>query len=207
MGADPVITTATDINGAFPADIFAKENGLKIANREGIAKVSSAALKGRPVTISIRDYPPEEPVDVVITDDASYEDMASLRLCPGRYAVGIGCRRGKSFEEIREFAERMLSDAGIEISEIGAVATIDIKAFEPGIRALAECWKVPLITYEASVLERAPGEFRASEFVRETVGVDNVSERAAVLAAGAGSQLTVHKKAENGITFAAARRR
>ena len=206
-GAEPVITTATDINGAFPVDIFAKENGLRIANREGIAKVSSAALKGRPVTISIKDYPPQEPVDVVVTDDASYGNMASLRLCPGRYAAGIGCRRGKSFEEIREFAEKMLADAGIEISEIGAVATIDIKANEPGIRALAECWKVPLITYEAAVLEKAPGEFASSDFVKEKVGVDNVSERAAVLAAGPGSQLAVHKKAENGMTFAVARRR
>ena len=205
-GAEPVITTATDINGAFPVDIFAKENGLRIANREGIAKVSSAALKGRPVTISIKDYPPQEPVDVVVTDDASYENMASLRLCPGRYAAGIGCRRGRSFEEIREFAEKVLADAGIEISEIGAVATIDIKADEPGIRALAECWKVPLITYEAAVLEKAQGEFESSEFVREKVGVDNVSERAAVLAAGPGSHLVIHKQAANGITFAAAER-
>ena len=37
IGARPVITTATDLNDAFSVDLFAKENGLKIANRDGIA--------------------------------------------------------------------------------------------------------------------------------------------------------------------------
>ena len=207
-GADPVITTATDINGAFSVDLFAKENGLRIANREGIARVSSSALGGRPVTISIKDYPPEEPVDVVISDDGeAYENLSSIRLCPGRYAVGIGCRKGKSFEDIREFAEQVLKESGIDTGEIGAVATIDIKADEKGIRALSEYWKVPLITYEASLLERARGDFASSDFVRETVGADNVSERAAVLAAGPGSELVIHKHAANGITIAAAERK
>ncbi|MBR2540300.1 MAG: cobalt-precorrin 5A hydrolase [Mogibacterium sp.] len=207
-GADPVITTATDINGAFAVDLFAKENGLRIADREGIARVSSSALSGRSVTITIKDYPPAEPVDVIISDDSgAYENLASIRLCPGKYAVGIGCRRGKSFEEILKFAELVLDESGIDPAYIGAVATIDIKADETGIRALAEYWKVPVITYEASVLARARGEFTSSDFVREKVGVDNVSERAAVLAAGPGSRLVIHKQAANGITIAAAERK
>ncbi|MBQ6315831.1 MAG: cobalamin biosynthesis protein, partial [Mogibacterium sp.] len=121
-GADPVITTATDINGAFAVDLFAKENGLRIADREGIAKVSSSALSGRPVTITIKDYPPAEPVDVIISDDRAYENLASIRLCPGKYAVGIGCRRGKSFEEILKLAEQVLEESGIDPSEVCAVA-------------------------------------------------------------------------------------
>ncbi len=212
-GADPVITTATDINEAFSVDLFAKENGLRIVNRNGIAKVSTSALKGKPVTISIKDYPPEEPVDVLVADaegsdsQQGIETIASIRLCPGRYAAGIGCRKGKSSEEIREFAERVLRENGIDAAEIGAVATIDIKAEEPGIKALAEYWKVPLITYEASLLEKVQGDFASSEFVKKTVGVDSVAERSAALAAGSGSKLVVGKQAENGMTFAVAERR
>ena len=220
-GADPVITTATDINEAFSVDLFAKENGLRIVNRDGIAKVSASALRGKPVTISIKDYPPQEPVDVMITDDMdkagsgegtqsespAVESMATIRLCPGRYAVGMGCRKGKSFDEIREFAERVLADNGIDAAEVGAVATIDIKAEEPGIKALAEYWKVPLITYEASLLEKVQGDFASSEFVKKTVGVDSVAERSAVLAAGSGSKLVVCKQAENGMTIAVAEKR
>ena len=196
-GADPVITTATDINEAFSVDLFAKENGLRIVNRDGIAKVSASALKGKQVTISIKDYPPQEPVDVLIADalDTTYqaggdeeaqadspaaENLATIRLCPGRYAVGIGCRKGKSSDEIREFA---------------------------GIKALAEYWKVPLITYEATLLEKVQGDFASSEFVKKTVGVDSVAERSAVLAAGSGSKLIVRKQAENGMTIAVAEKR
>ena len=47
MGAIPVITTATDINGKFAVDLFAKRNGLHIENRDGIAKVSSKVLAGK----------------------------------------------------------------------------------------------------------------------------------------------------------------
>ena len=204
-GADPVITTATDINEAFSVDLFAKENGFRIVNRDGIARVSASALKGKPVTISIKDYPPQEPVDVLIADET--ENMATIRLCPGRYAVGIGCRKGKSSDEIREFAERVLAENGIDAAEVGAIATIDIKAEEPGIKALAEYWKVPLITYEASLLGKVQGDFASSEFVKKTVGVDSVAERSAVLAAGSGSKLVVCKQAENGMTIAVAEER
>ena len=212
-GADPVITTATDINEAFSVDLLAKENGLRIVNRDGIAKVSASALKGKTVTISIKDYPPQDPVDVLVTDEAESESqrgaetIASIRLCPGRYAVGIGCRKGKSFDEIRELAERVLAENGVDAGEVGAIATIDIKAEEPGIKALAEYWKVPLITYEASLLEKVQGDFASSEFVKKTVGVDSVAERSAVLAAGPGAKLKVTKQAENGMTIAVAEKR
>jgi cobalt-precorrin 5A hydrolase len=152
-------------------------------------------------------------VDVLVTDEAESESqrgaktIASIRLCPGRYAAGIGCRKGKSFDEIRELAERVLADNGVDAAEVGAVATIDIKAEEPGIKALAEYWKVPLITYEASLLGKVQGDFASSEFVKQTVGVDSVAERSAVLAAGSGSKLIVRKQAENGMTIAVAEKR
>ena len=120
LEAQPVITTATDVSGAFSVDLFARENDLRIANREGIAKVSSSALEGKPVTICIKDYPPEEPVDVLIADEKAAEglkDSAKIALCPKRYAIGMGCRRGKSFEELRAFAEEILRDNGIDIND------------------------------------------------------------------------------------------
>ena len=206
-GAAPVITTATDLNGAFPADLFAEENGLAIANREGIAKVSSSALEGRPVTVCIKDYPPAGHVDVLIADreDAGVlRDAASLVLCPKSFAIGMGCRRGKSYEELREFGERVLSENGTELKYAGCIATIDMKKDEEGLRRLSQAWRMPLITYSAEALKRAEGSFSSSETVLEKTGVDNVCERAAVLAAGRGSRLVIKKTAENGMTIAVA---
>lgn len=49
------------------------------------------------------------------------------------------------------------------------------------------------------------GDFQKSDFVKQTVGVDNVCERAALKACGSGGQLISHKYAEDGITIAVAK--
>lgn len=54
-GAVPVITTATDLNRKFAVDLFAKRNHLAIADREGIAKISSKILAGEKVTVSVEN--------------------------------------------------------------------------------------------------------------------------------------------------------
>ena len=204
-GGIPVITTATDLHGVFPADVFAAENGLRIVDREGIARVAGKALEGKTITISIRNYPPEEPVDVIVTDDPAYAGLGSLQLCPKKYAVGIGCRRGKPFEELREFTERCLRENGIDPADGGVIASVRMKEDEPGLVRLAQSWRVPFLTFEPELLEKVRGKFAHSDFVLQKTGVDSVSERAAMLAAGAGALLVVPKTAENGMTAAVAR--
>ncbi|MBQ6663127.1 MAG: cobalamin biosynthesis protein [Firmicutes bacterium] len=238
LGAEPVITTATDVNGAFSVDVFARENGLKIGNREGIARVSTKALAGKPVSIAIQDYPPTKPVDVLIRKEpgtaakgtaagsaetaalsadgpvdaavtlclnGTDEALRDLRLAPPGFVLGIGCRRGKGKEEIRAFVSACLAEAGISLGEVSALASIDLKAEEEGLLALARELGVPFFTFTASLLAKAEGEFTPSEFVRQTAGVDNVCERAAVLAAGSGGELIMKKHAAGGVTCACAR--
>jgi cobalt-precorrin 5A hydrolase len=65
---------------------------------------------------------------------------------------------------------------------------------------------MPLITFEAEVLAKAKGDFASSKTVLEHVGVDNVCERASVIAAGPGAKLVVRKTAKDGITVAVAKR-
>ena len=208
--AQPVITTATDVSGAFSVDVFAGKNELRIANRDGIAKVSSSALEGKPVTICIKGYPPEEPVDVLIADEEDskgLKDPAKIVLCPKRYAIGMGCRKGKSFEELRAFAEEVLTNNEIDINDAGCIATIDVKKDEEGLKRLSQTWRMPLITFDPGLLAKAEGSFSHSDTVLEKVGVDNVCERAAVLAAGRDSQIRVKKTARDGMTIAVAERK
>ena len=207
INAEPVLTTATDVSGAFSVDLFAKENDLRIVNREGIAKVSSSALAGKAVTICIKDYPPKNYVDVLVTDESALKDSASIVLCPRKYAVGIGCRKGKPFDEIRNFAESVLTENGIIADEIGAIATVDVKKNEPGLLRLSQYWRVPLLAFESAVLNKVQGEFASSERVLSAVGTDNVCERASAAAAGKGYKLIVRKTACNGITIAVSERK
>ena len=162
------------------------------------------------MTICIKDYTPKEPVDVLIADEEAAEglkDPAKIVLCPKRYAIGMGCRKGKAFEDLRAFAEEVLHENGIDISEAGCIATIDAKKDEDGLKRLSQSWRMPLITFEAGLLAKADGDFSHSETVLEKVGVDNVCERAAVLAAGKGSKIRIKKTASDGMTIAVAERK
>lgn len=58
-GAVPVITTATDCNGLFAVDVFAKENGLALTDRKRAKEVSAALLQGKPVGF-FSDFPLKE---------------------------------------------------------------------------------------------------------------------------------------------------
>lgn len=208
LGATPVITTATDINGAFSCDLWAKEKQLKIVNREGIAKVSTKALEGKAVTISIKDYPPTEKVDILVTDESLTGDMgieATLTLKKRRYVLGVGLKKGKSYEELRGFLDELLKDNNIANDDIALIATIDIKKDEQALIELSKELSCPIVAYEAAVLAKVKGEFSHSDFVETTVGVGNVCERAAFLGAMNNSELVVKKTAKDGMTLAIAK--
>ena len=110
------------------------------------------------------------------------------------------------FEEIKRAIDAVLTEESIPYEDVYAFATIDIKEAEEGLQALSRKMRIPVISFDAELLQKAPGEFTASEFVAQTVGVDNVCERAAVLAANCG-KLIRRKTAGDGVTVAVAERR
>lgn len=221
VGAQPVITTATDLNDAFAVDIFAEENGYAIENKDGIARVSAKILAGEEITISTETghdtalperegfravpYPPALPVDLVITSEKKAFGE-SLVLRPKEYILGFGCKKGKSATEIAAFIEKTAKDNGILLSQVFALASVSQKREEEGIIEWCRREKIPFLTYSAEELQALEGAFTKSDFVKEQVGVDNVCERAALKACGVGGELILRKCAENGMTIAIARR-
>ena len=193
--AEPVITTATDLNGAFAVDSFAKSRNLTVKNPSKIKLISGKALCGEDINIAI---------DVAVSEKQPKEDMLWLR--PKLYVLGIGTRKGKSFCEIADALEEFLSGIDdVAIEDIYQIASIDVKKDEEGILELSQRTRIPFITYSADELRDLEGEFTHSQFVEQTVGVGCVSERAAVKAAGEGAQLVVKKTTYDGITFALAK--
>ncbi len=204
LGAIPVITTSTDVNSAFSVDMFAIENGLAITDREGIKKVSVKAIRDKKVTLSIKDYPPKESVDVIVADETDRE--CSLLLAPKRYTVGLGMKKGKEAKAVEDFFIRTLDDNGIDIGLVYSLCTIDLKEDEEAMIHLRDKYRIPVMSFDVPLLNKAEGKFTASAFVEDTVGVDNVCERAAILGAGSGSHLVVTKTCEDGMTIAVAER-
>lgn len=68
----------------------------------------------------------------------------SVRYLPPVLVVGVGCRRGVPAEELRDALQTTLADAGLDERCVGALATAEIKAAEPGLIALADTLGVPL---------------------------------------------------------------
>ncbi len=202
LGAIPVITTSTDVNSTFSPDLFAKSNNLRIRNREGIKKTAAKSLSDKIVTLSIKDFPPKEKVDIMISHNPQGEYR--LLLSPKKYTLGLGMKRDTDPAKLEAFILENLSEMGLGTDEIYALCSIDIKEKEPALRAFSEKYRIPVITFEASILDRVPGEFSASEFVKEKTGTDNVCERSAMAAAGSAGHLTLRKKAKEGMTIAIA---
>ena len=212
LGATPVITTATDLNDLFAVDVFATKNRLKITDMALAKEISAALLRGETVGFC-SDLPVTGPLPNGLTEGeaalgvcVSREDKApfpkTLRLIPKRFALGVGCKKGKDADALEAFVRRTLRMCGVSTDELFCMASIDLKHDEKGLLALSNSLGVPFYTYSADELNAVPGEFSGSAFVKETTGTDCVSERAAVKASH--GELIVKKIAEDGMTFALA---
>lgn len=208
--AVPVITTATDTGVKFSPDSFSIANNLIISDMHTAKIIASAVLDGYKIGLAT-DYEFINIPDDISLSDTEYgiyigsENLTpfpvTLRLVPKNIVVGIGCKRGVSGEVIEKRISESLVSAGIMPERICGIATIDIKSDEAGIADYCHKNNIVPKFYTAHELMKVQGNFTASEFVRQTVGVDNVCERSALKY---GDRLIMRKNSGNGVTVAVA---
>ncbi|MDO5424543.1 MAG: cobalt-precorrin 5A hydrolase [Eubacteriales bacterium] len=219
-GAIPVITTATDVNGRFAVDVFAKKKNLYISNLKAAKAVSADILDEKPVGL-LSEFPVEGPVPeeltvqkdgepfdgetgmVISLNEEKHPFVNTLHLIPRIVTLGLGCRKEKPMEEIEAAVLAALQRNHLSIHSLKQAASVDLKKEEPGILAFCEKYGLPFRTYSAEELAGAKGDFSASGFVKSVTGVENVCERSAVLGSGNGT-LIQKKMAGNGVTVALA---
>jgi cobalt-precorrin 5A hydrolase len=223
LGAQPVITTATDTGGVFAVDLWARRSGLVITSFQKAKRISACLLERATVPLQ-SDYPVSGPlpeglsfsgprcgagaesgadIGILISARKSAADHPWLRLVPRIIHLGIGCRKGISEAAIAEAVEAALVKADIDEAAVVSAGTIDIKKDEAALSLFCEKKGWPLAFYNSEALMRAQGTFSASAFVESVTGADNVCERAAVLASG-GGKLAAGKFALGGVTVAVA---
>lgn len=221
VGAEPVITTATDIRGRFAVDLWAKEEGLFLSDMGIAKKISADILNGVPVGF-FSDFPVEGELPEGLFRDKrcrrnlwiTVKDRGNggpepekLRLIPKAVILGIGCRRGVTKETISATVDRVLKQWNVAQESIEALATIDRKKDEEGLIRYAAEKGIPLFAYPAEALMETEGDYTSSSFVLETTGADNVCERAAMACAeelSGGGSIYIRKQAGGGVTVAAA---
>ncbi len=215
LGAQAVITTATDLNGVFAVDAWAKMHGCIVWDVPNIKHISGALLRGEAVGLKSR-FPVDGslPAHVSLNLDSEsgifvgYNINAkpythTLHLIPRIVHLGIGCRRGISAEAVEGTVMMVLKQSGVPLAAVCTVASIDVKKDEPGLLLFCQRHDLPFVTFSADKLQNVSGGFTASGFVRQTVGVDNVCERSAACSSG-GGKLLCRKTAVNGVTVALA---
>ena len=216
MWATPVITTATDVEGQFSIDDYAREHNFVVTDWAKAKAISAEVLAtgAEPVWI-------EEPVvaqgeekgaceigshQVIITPKDVPVDAQTLQLIPRCIVAGVGCKKGTPVDKIEHAVQEAFAKAGLRMEALCAVASIDLKKEEAGLLEFCETRNVPFETYAAEELQAVPGTYSASEFVSGVTGVDNVCERSAVKYASEygvkHGELLLRKQAQDGVTVA-----
>ena len=123
--------------------------------------------------------------------------------------IGLGCRQGCSAEELLSLIESSLAQAGIALSAISALASIDLKRQEPGLLQLAAQLKLGFEVFTAEQLAPYASLLsHRSTIAFEHTGCFGIAESAALALAeqlaGAPATLRVTRQKSPAATFALA---
>ena len=100
-----------------------------------------------------------------------------------KIALGLGCDRNTPLATVKQAIDQALALCQATITDVQAVASIDLKADEPALQQLAEQQGWTIHFYAAQELAKVDVP-NPSETVRKHTGTPSVSEAAALLAAG-----------------------
>ncbi|GLX48026.1 precorrin-3B C(17)-methyltransferase [Streptomyces hygroscopicus subsp. hygroscopicus] len=185
LGAEPVVTTATDAVGLAGLDT------LGLPCEGAVATVSRALLDGEPVVLVAESAWPLPPLPVSpqgsytirLTDRDVRPGPRDVLLRPPSLVVGVGASKGAPVDEVLGLIERTLREAGLSPRSVAELATVDAKSAEPGILGAAERLGVPVVTYSAGELASVEVP-NPSAAPLAAVGTPSVAEAAALVRGG-----------------------
>lgn len=211
--AHAAVTTAGDLR--FGVALDAPPAGYALANPENakavmaeLAAGASARLIGSAAWLVESRLPlsDEGAVTLRVSEKPAAAGTLELVYHPRTHVLGLGCERGVSAEEAIALAEKVIAEAGIAPQSIAAVVSLDLKADEAAVHAVAARLGVEARFFGAATLEReTPRLANPSDIVFAEVGCHGVAEGAALAGSGAEGALVVPKIKSRAVTAALAR--
>ncbi|WP_277302285.1 cobalt-precorrin 5A hydrolase [Veillonella caviae] len=241
IDSDPVITTATDVNGLPAPDVWARNEQLTVDDFNTLITVNSAVVAGEQVNYYIDESIPNSAIlmqsagehvgkhgkvygfivdcsadeakvnlvddkisvqmlqnsrshCVVVTDKIIPTASHQLILRPKTFTMGIGCRRDTPKELILEAITQSLEQHQLSPKSLLTAASVIVKQDEVGLLAAMRELGWPIKFYEQEEMEPIieQQKLHESTFVKGTIGVGNVCETTALLAAK--SQTLIQEK-------------
>lgn len=230
VGADPVITTATDVHQRRAPDDIARELMMRVEPVQALKAVNSVIAGGKifmwfldPETEgadSIRKRMQDKGIPVhdieeaghcsfdacaVITEKTYSMGKPFVYLRPKNLYVGIGCKRGTEEAVIDDALKKALQMAGAYEYQIVSLASVTLKADEKGLLAFAKHKNRNIHFYTPEELKKVEEKYHlpSSEFVQKTIGVGNICQTSAIMESKQGKTI-LPKTKFTGVTIAIA---
>ncbi len=212
IGGHAAITTAGD--SRFGVALDEPPDGYRLANPQNAKEVMAALLAGK--TVDPEGLPdwlaesklplaPGGKVRLTVTERAVSPRPLELVFHPSTLVLGIGCERGTAAEETVALVEQLMAEGGWSPRSLACVASIDLKADEAAVHAVATHFSVPARFFDAATLEaETPRLKNPSEIVFAETGCHGVAEGAALAAAGLDARLAAAKRKSKRVTAALA---
>ncbi|MBM7068622.1 precorrin-3B C(17)-methyltransferase [Actibacterium sp. 188UL27-1] len=211
LEAKAAVTTSGDL--ALGIALDEPPSGYRLTNPEHAKDVMADLLSGAPYGLAstfdwlkpVADLSNVTPIDVprsvaarallVKLDGGNPRfDLPHLSYVAVEYTLGLGCARGADPDGMRAMVGNMLDANHIPPKAVAGIASLDLKADEPAMLAVADWLKVPFRLFTAAELEaETPRLATPSDVVFAEVGCHGVSEGAALALAGLAANLVVPK--------------
>ena len=218
LGAQAIITTASDLQHIWALDTLAAQFGWQVAPSGPLNQLVSLFVNNAKTALLLdvqdegtrwleKTRPPF--VDVFYNQDdidwSQYQLLLAVTYRPLVVPVpalvffapvlhlGMGCSRGIEADLLEASVRAQLLEHQLAPQSVKSLGSIDIKHDEVAFLALAERWGVPLLTFPAEVLN-AQTTPNPSAVVLRKLGVPSVGEAAAQVASGNGRLLLEKQK-------------
>lgn len=211
LGVRAAVTTAGDV--ALGLALDEPPAGYSLVNPKTAKAVTAALLAGEAVGVigkaawlaKLKRSTKARAI-LHVTDKAVKPGKLELVYHPRTLALGVGCERGVPPNELIALARRVLKAEGLAPQSVACVVSLDVKADEAAVHAVAADLGVPARFFTATRLEReTPRLKNPSAVVFKAVGCHGVAEGAALAAVGPRGALIVPKTASKRATVAIAR--
>lgn len=204
------VTTAGDLKFGIALD--QPPQGYYLTNPEDAKDVMAALLNGASVdlvgqaswlTESQLDFADGGEVQIIVTEKTLSAKALELVYIKKSLVLGVGCERGCSSEELLKLAIETLQAQGYSSDAVGLITSIDLKADETAIHALAKHFNCPVRFFPSTrLLDETKRLKNPSDVVFGEVGCYGVAEGSALVAAGQYGDLIVEKRKSKRATLA-----
>jgi len=203
LGGQAAVTTAGDLRQGVALD--APPPGWRLGNPAAAKGLMAAFLAGEAVALENETSVPSDWLSSfsfvrgaarrIVVTERHRPSTDDLLLHPATVVLGVGCERLAPAGELIALAEDALAEAGLSPFSLACIASIDLKADEPAVHALARHFGVPVRFFDAARLEaEAPRLETPSDLVFRETGCHGVAEGAALAAVGEAGRLVLPKR-------------